>query len=169
MEVHKEVSAMRRITLAAVVLSVLLLSTQQALSHCEVPCGIYDDEMRCDMIEEHITTIEKAMKMIVSLSREADTNYNQLVRWVDNKERHAGEIQSIVSQYFMTQRVKPVTGDEAADQDVYVVRLTLLHEMLVHAMKAKQTTDTVHASRLRELLTAFRVAYFGADHEKHGH
>lgn len=35
------------------------------------------------MIEEHISTIEKSMTMIVELPQE-DTNYNQLLRWINN-------------------------------------------------------------------------------------
>ena len=37
-------------------------------SHCQIPCGIYDDPARLAMIAENITTIEKAMKSIEELS-----------------------------------------------------------------------------------------------------
>ena len=37
-------------------------------AHCQIPCGIYGDEMRFQMLEEHITTIEKSMKLIGELS-----------------------------------------------------------------------------------------------------
>ena len=75
-------------------------------AHCEIPCGIYDDEMRVKMIFEHISTIEKSIKQIMKLEKDADRNYNQLIRWVVNKEQHANELQEIVTQYFMTQRIK---------------------------------------------------------------
>ncbi len=39
-----------------------------AYSHCQIPCAI-DDHARFDMISEHITTIEKSMKMITELSK----------------------------------------------------------------------------------------------------
>jgi len=42
-----------------------------AYSHCQIPCGIYDDEARFTEIAEHITTIEKSMKEIESLSAQA--------------------------------------------------------------------------------------------------
>ncbi|MDY6953871.1 MAG: superoxide dismutase [Ni], partial [Thermodesulfobacteriota bacterium] len=41
-----------------------LFVVSYASAHCEIPCGIYDDQMRIDMIAEHITTIEKSMKQI---------------------------------------------------------------------------------------------------------
>lgn len=128
--------------------------------HCEVPCGIYDDSLRVKLMYEHISTIEKAMTQIEELSKEGTTNYNQLVRWVMNKEQHAEEIQEIVSQYFLHQRIKmKATGDRHA-YDHYVKQLTSLHEVLVYAMKAKQTTDMSYIKKLRDSVKLFENNYF---------
>ncbi len=108
-------------------------------AHCEIPCGIYDDQLRADLIAEHSTTIEKSMKKIVELSKQNPVNYNQLVRWISNKEKHADEIQHLVTQYFMTQRIKP-------DAKKYSEKLAVLHKMLIYAMKCKQSTDVAHVS-----------------------
>ncbi len=124
-----------------------------AAAHCEVPCGIYDDKLRVQLISEHITTIEKSMNQIAELGREVPVNTNQLVRWITNKEKHAGEIQHIVSQYFMTQRIKVNT-------EKYAEKLSLLHRMLVVAMKCKQTVYLDHIQRLRKLLKDFSLLYF---------
>jgi nickel superoxide dismutase len=132
-----------------------------ASAHCEIPCGIYGDAMRFDMIDENCQTVEKSMTKIISLSLEGEGNYNQLVRWVNNKEVHANNIQAIVTQYFMFQRIKPVMTDNAEDREAYKNKLVLLHKMLVHAMKCKQTTDISHVKKIRELLDSFRMAYFG--------
>ena len=123
-------------------------------AHCEVPCGIYGDETRVLTIEEHIQTIEKAMIQISELGKANPVNTNQMVRWVVTKETHAEKIQHIVSQYFMTQRVKPGQENTAAQLDV-------LHQMLVAAMKCKQTTDLKQTAELRRLLKAFEMLYFG--------
>jgi len=72
---------------AAVVAAVVLGSL--AYSHCQMPCGIYDDEARFGSMAENITTIEKAMKEIERLSAEPKPNMNQIVRWVNTKEQHA--------------------------------------------------------------------------------
>jgi len=127
-----------------------------ALAHCEIPCGIYDDQARINMILEHITTIEKSMNEIKSIEKEKTPNFNQLVRWIMNKEEHATEIQTIVSQYFLTQRIKPDTKD-------YAQKLSLLQQMLVYSMKCKQTTDLQNAAQLRNLVKQFHRLYF-ADH-----
>jgi len=132
-----------------------------AYSHCQVPCGIYDDEARFNMIAEHITTVEKSMKLIESLSAQKKPNMNQVVRWVNNKEKHADEISHIVTYYFMAQRVKlPAKGNTKAYSE-YVKKLTLLHEMLIYAMKTKQTTDLDNVEKLRSLLDEFHKVYFG--------
>jgi nickel superoxide dismutase len=132
---------------------IVSLFSINAFSHCQIPCGIYDDEMRIDMINEHIGTIEKSMNEIMQLEKEGLQNSNQLVRWIMNKEEHANEIQEIVSQYFMTQRIKPDAKD-------YSKKLGLLHEMLIYAMKCKQTTDLIHVSKLRDLVKEFQGLYF---------
>ena len=130
-----------------------------AYSHCQVPCGIYDDDARFDAIAEHITTIEKSMKQIEELTGQEPVNANQIVRWVNNKEIHADEISEIVTYYFMAQRVKlPPAGDRKAHGE-YVKKLTLLHEMLVYSMKAKQTTDLANVEKLKVALEKFHQAY----------
>jgi len=144
------------------VLSLLaLVSGQWLYSHCQVPCGIYDDPMRIKMMEEHITTIEKAMKEIASLSKENPVNYNQVARWVMNKDLHADELSDIVTYYFMAQRVKPVPKTETKDYEAYRDKLELLHQLLTTAMKAKQTIDLSNIDALRDLLKKFETAYFG--------
>lgn len=151
----------------AVLISTLFLFIAPAVwSHCEIPCGIYGDKSRIDILYEHVTTVEKSMKQIEALQAESKINYNQLVRWVNNKEEHANEIQEIVTQYFMTQRVKP-KGDGDAARTTYVKQLTALHGMLVLAMKAKQTTDTAHCTALRKHIDSFSASYFSAEDLKH--
>lgn len=141
----------------------LIAGTVSLQAHCQVPCGIYDDPMRVQMIAEHITTIEKAMKQIKALSSDKVPNYNQIVRWVVNKEKHAEELSDIVTYYFMAQRLKPADQGEARKK--YLHQLELLHRMLVHAMKAKQTVDLKEVEELRGLLKKFKQSYFTHHHE----
>lgn len=148
--------------------AVLILAlANKGYSHCEIPCGIYNDQLRSDLIAEHITTIEKSMQQIVKLSAKSPVDYNQLVRWVDNKEAHANELQHIVTQYFMTQRIKLVEG--TGNKGKYNEQVGLLHELLVHSMKAKQSTDQGVIKKLRQSLDAFNASYFGKDYKRHTH
>ena len=116
------------------------------------------------MIEEHIKTIEKSVNEIVRLSEEGDKNFNQIVRWIMNKENHADELSNIVTYYFMTQRLKLVDIKDSKAYKEYVNKLTLLHEMLIYSMKAKQTTDLANVEKLMSLLDSFKNAYFEHKH-----
>jgi len=146
---------MKKICLQILVgFSFLFIFTITASAHCEIPCGIYDDGMRINMISEHIATIEKSMNQIMKIEKEEHHNSNQLIRWVMNKERHADELQEIVTQYFMTQRIK-------LDTKEYEKKLTLLHQMLIYSMKCKQTTDLSYIYKLRNLVKDFQALYFG--------
>jgi nickel superoxide dismutase len=139
---------------ATAVLAFLFLFSAGLYAHCEIPCGIYDDEMRVEMISEHIRTIEKSMTSINELEKAGLSHHsNQLVRWIMNKEEHANQLQEIVAQYFMTQRIK-------FDTKEYEKKLNVLHHMLVYAMKCKQTTDMENVEALKKLVEEFRALYF---------
>jgi nickel superoxide dismutase len=127
--------------------------------HCQVPCGIFDDEARFQMLAEHITTIEKATKEIVALSGQSPVNYNQVVRWVMNKEKHAEEFSEIISYYFLAQRLKPAAADQEG-RGAYLEQLELCHRLIVSAMKAKQAVDLAQVQALRDLLAKLRNSYF---------
>jgi len=146
--------------LAITAIALVSLTASKALAHCQIPCGIYDDAARFSLMEEHITTIEKAMNTILELSAEMKPNYNQLVRWVQNKDHHADELSEIVTHYFMAQRIKPTEQEGAEAREKYLAQITSLHQMLVYSMKAKQTTDLENIGKLRTLLEAFRTSYF---------
>ncbi|HOT29333.1 MAG TPA: superoxide dismutase [Ni] [Candidatus Ozemobacteraceae bacterium] len=135
------------------IFSFALASGAPVSAHCQIPCGIYDDELRMNLIEEHIGTIEKSMNLVIELGKAKETDYNQIVRWVNNKDQHADELSEIVTYYFMTQRVKP-------EDKQYDKRIAILHQMLIAAMKCKQTTDLKNVENLRTLAKEFRALYF---------
>jgi len=150
----------------------LVLSTTvvNANPHCEIPCGIYEDSLRISIIKEHITTIEKSMNQVNELSAEPAANINQLVRWVNNKESHAEEIQQIVSQYFLHQRVKIADVKDLMAVQKYQAQLSSLHEVLVYAMKSKQTSDLQFIEKMRASVSKFEKSYFAkADDHDHSH
>lgn len=133
-----------------------LLISGTAGAHCEIPCGIYDDEARVKTMLEHLATIEKSMNEIMKIEKESQHNANQLVRWVGNKEHHADELQEIVAQYWLTQRIKPDAKD-------YDKKLQALHQLLLSAMKCKQTTDLANVEKGRQLVKEFESLYFAKE------
>jgi nickel superoxide dismutase len=154
---------MRRSRFALIVF--LCISTVAfAFAHCEIPCGIYGDSLRFAMIREHVETIEKSMREIKSIGGERKPDYHQLVRWINNKEYHAELLQDIISQYFLHQRIHPVTEGEPGREN-YLIKIELMHRILVSAMKCKQGTDPADARRILDHLDLFEKMYW----EEHGH
>ncbi len=135
-----------------IVLMFLAFGSINLAAHCEIPCGIYEDSVRINLIREHITTMEKSMNQIKKLENADAVEYNQLVRWIMNKEDHALKLQNVVTQYFMTQRIKP--GAENYDK-----KLSTLHKLLIYSMKGKQTTDLKNIKMLRSLADQFEALY----------
>jgi len=161
----------KTLSLSVVILSLIVVAvfSVKTFSHCQIPCGIYDDDMRIAMLKEDILTVEKSMKSIEELSKDPAKNANQLIRWVQNKDVHADKIDEIVTQYFMTQRIKPAEESDAQAYADYTKKLVLLHNMLIASMKTKQTTDLANVEKLNALVDQFAAAYFGPDHKTHSH
>jgi len=156
---RSEMNRTKAITVGVVIIVVIGTTAWRGYSHCQIPCGIYDDKARLVAIGEHIRTIEKSMEKIDSISATGKPNHNQLIRWVNNKEFHANQISEIVTEYFMTQRIKPADPTDKRAHGQYVRMLTLLHRTLIAAMKAKQTTDLQYTKELATLLDEFTRAY----------
>ncbi|MCZ4694509.1 superoxide dismutase [Ancylomarina euxinus] len=151
--------------LALVCLMFMGFGSIKSYAHCEIPCGIYNDEARVKMMYEHIQTIEKSMKLIIELSAVEKPDYNQLIRWVNNKEEHANKLQAIATQYFMFQRVK--LSDDPVMKAKSMKQLELLHKICVYAMKAKQSTDMEMIKKLNNTVHGFDHAYFIKEEHKH--
>ncbi|KAH8064112.1 nickel-containing superoxide dismutase [Aureococcus anophagefferens] len=80
-------------------------------AHCQVPCGIFDDPAFVAEIRQHTSTIKKAMAQITALSSEATPlAFNQMTRWVNNKESHAEKIITAVSEYSLCQPPSGAAG-----------------------------------------------------------
>ena len=137
------------VILALVTFAVL---PQLAAAHCQVPCGIYDDAARFDRMYEDAATIEKAMVQMQDLAGKNDAqSANQLTRWIITKETHASNIISTVSEYFLTQKVKPVAADDEGHA-AFLLKLEDHHRVMNAAMKAKQKSDPEVVGALRAAL-----------------
>ena len=137
-------------------------------AHCQVPCGIYDDAVRIIQIREHVTTIEKAMNQIDQLTNDESSaqNMNQLIRCINTKEEHATFIQSIIADYFLAQRIKHKKNNEPGRQQ-YVDQTLLLQQIIVAAMKSKQSIDKSGPESVSILLNQFVELYFDEHGKNH--
>lgn len=133
---------------------------QSASAHCQVPCGIYGDELKFGELEQHVATIAKASAQIVEISAKDSLtahDQQQLIRWTMNKESHAQKIIDEAANYFLAQRIKP-------DAAHYAEKLEVLHHIIVFSMKSKQGAGPDAPKTLGEKIAAFKALYLD-----HGH
>ncbi|NIB43655.1 superoxide dismutase [Pseudomaricurvus alkylphenolicus] len=130
-----------------------VMASTTTIAHCQIPCGIYDDNLRVKLMLEDATTVIKATDEIAKLAGKTDAqSSNQMVRWVMNKEQHAQNVIESISDYFLTQRVKTKQKD-------YAERLQKHHAVIVAAMKAKQNADDKYALALHKAIKAIEGYY----------
>jgi len=155
---------MRRATLTFTLLATCLLAgSGDALAHCQVPCGIYDDGARIIQMREDALTIRKAMtEMRRQHAAGTLEGFNQAARWVTVKEVHAHRIQEVASEYFLTQRVKATPAGESGHA-TYLAQLQGFHAVLVAAMKCKQQVDPVACDALDTAIDAVAPWYASTD------
>jgi len=130
--------------------------------HCQVPCGIYTDQLRFEMMLEDTKTIAKSIAQIGELTGKmkngelSPQTINQATRWVTTKEDHASHIQEVIAQYFLAQRIK-------TDNAEYTNQLITAHKVIVAAMKAKQAAEPATADALKKSILDLYRAYEGKE------
>ena len=131
-----------------------------ASAHCQVPCGIFNDELKFSELEQHVETIAKAARLMNEISAKDDSvayDQQQFVRWTKTKEEHAQKIIDEAANYFLAQRIK-------TDADHYAEKIELLHHNMVKAMKTKQSTEAEASKVLLEKIEAFEKLYLDHKH-----
>jgi nickel superoxide dismutase len=133
-----------------------------AVLHCQVPCGIYTDQLRFEAMLEDTKTIAKSVAQIGELTNKMQNGeldpmtINQANRWVSTKEDHASHIQEVIAQYFLAQRIKSDNAD-------YTNQLVTAHKVIVAAMKTKQAADPATADSLKAAILDLYRAYEGKE------
>ena len=146
------------------VLSSFARATEPATAalHCQVPCGIYGDQLRFESMLEDTKTVAKSIAQIGELTTKMQNGeldpmtLNQVSRWVSTKEDHASHIQEVIAQYFLAQRIK-------SDNAEYTNQLITAHKVIVAAMKTKQAADPATAEALKKSILDLYRAYEGKE------
>ena len=114
---------------------ILALSCQSELiAHCQMPCGIYHDEMVFDQIDQFVETTVKAISVMEDNPFSTVQERNAFVRWVMQKDKGADDVAHIITAYFLQQKIKP--GEEDTTK-----RVVSAHLMLFYLVQIKQTVD----------------------------
>ena len=130
--------------------------------HCQVPCGIYTDQLRFEQMLEDTKTIAKSIASVETIAQamkngdHSPTNFNQMTRWINTKEDHASKIQKTIADYFLTQRIKESNQD-------YTSQLITAHKVMVAAMKCKQDANPATAEALKKAIFDLYRAYEGKE------
>lgn len=133
----------------------LILTSSISEAHCQIPCGIYEDEIKFSKLDEHIETIAKSSDQIRQISSNKPLepqNLQQIIRWTTNKETHAQKVIDEVANYFLAQRIKPDSGH-------YEKKLELLHQIILLSMKSKQNVESDSVKVLAYKLSQFKEIY----------
>eukprot|EP00440_Ansanella_granifera_P002287 gb/GFBE01002480.1/.p1 GENE.gb/GFBE01002480.1/~~gb/GFBE01002480.1/.p1 ORF type:complete len:158 (+),score=63.67 gb/GFBE01002480.1/:1-474(+) len=128
----------------------------QTRFHCQVPCGIFTDELRVKSMMEDAQTIRKAVVQAAELHKAGSLqDTHQMVRWIHTKEEHAAKIMTTTAEYFLAQKVKKA---ELSEGD-YLKQLALHHDVMVAAMKSKQSSELGPVDTLDKALEALAPIY----------
>lgn len=120
--------------LLIIVLGFVCLLQGTLSAHCQMPCGVYHDEMVFSEIDQYIETMFKGMTVINANEFKTVQDHNEFVRWVIEKDRESNRIAEVISIYFLQQKIKP--GEEDTTK-----RLVSAHNLLFLLVKIKQTAD----------------------------
>lgn len=137
-----------------------LFTSASLFAHCQIPCGIYDDELVFSQLEQDVETIGKSGKMIRELSAKGPLSaqdHQQLVRWTTNKDAHAQKIIDATANYFLAQRIKP-------DADNYAEKVKLLQLVILYSMNTKQSVENEPVDSLAKALSDFKKLYLDHSH-----
>jgi len=103
-------------------------------AHCQMPCGIYHDEIAFDQIDQYIETMYKAISEINENKEQTPKDRTQLIRWVYQKEIQTDEAGALICTYFLQQKIKP-------DADDTTKKLICAHKLLFLLVQIKQNCD----------------------------
>lgn len=144
---------MPRLTAQFALLLALLISALNTQAHCQIPCGIYDDPATFKLLKQDVETLSKSVNELIDHSDDKGIQaVNQQIRWVMNKEKYADQIIFTMTDYFLTQRIKPSNKH-------YQAQLEAAHTIILLAVTTKQTVDKEVVKKLNDAVDAFEKAY----------
>lgn len=103
-------------------------------AHCQMPCGIYHDDMVYDQIDQYVETMHKAISELGMIKFDNLHDQNQFVRWIMQKEKMSNETADLILTYFLQQKIKPGESDTAE-------KLESAHKLLFLIVAIKQDAD----------------------------
>jgi nickel superoxide dismutase len=127
-------------------------------AHCQMPCGIYHDDMIYDQIDQFVETVYKGISVMNDSKFSTVKEKNEFVRWVMQKEKACNEAAELILRYFLQQKIKP-------DEDDTVKRLVSAHKLLFMLMTIKQNTDLEFIKQFNAEWEKFKLMFHREGYE----
>lgn len=148
---------LKKIIGTALLSCTLLLQTDLS-AHCQMPCGIYHDDMVYDQIDQVVQTVYKAMSMLNELKFDTVQDRATFVRWVMQKEKECDDAAHLITVYFLQQKIKPGDPDS-------VKKLVCAHKLLCCLVAMKQNTDVKFVMQFNEDWEKFKLMFHREGYE----
>jgi nickel superoxide dismutase len=129
------------------------LCLQGGLSaHCQMPCGIYHDDMIFDQIDQYVETMYKGMTMLTNSKFETPKERTEFVRWVMTKDSSSNDVSELLTTYFLQQKIKP-------DEEDTTKKLISAHKLLFLVVQIKQNTDRALIEKFNDEWEKFKLMF----------
>lgn len=115
-------------------IAAFICHTGSLSAHCQMPCGIYHDEMVFNQIDQYIETMYKGITELKNSKFSNPLERNNFIRWVSLKDSASDEMANLITEYFLQQKIKPGEPDTTK-------RLVSAHKMLFELTAIKQNVD----------------------------
>ncbi len=103
-------------------------------AHCQMPCGIYHDDMVFDQVDQYVETMYKACSILNNNKFASVHDHLEFTRWVINTEEMSNDTAELFLKYFLQQKIKP--GESDTPQ-----KLNSIHKLLFLIVQIKQNCD----------------------------
>lgn len=127
-------------------------------AHCQMPCGIYHDDMVYDQIDQMVETVYKGISVMNDSKFSTSREKNEFVRWVMQKDKCCNEAAELISGYFLQQKIKP-------DEDDTVKRLVSAHKLLFMLTAIKQNSDLDFVKQFNAEWEKFKLMFHREGYE----
>lgn len=121
-------------------------------AHCQMPCGIYHDDMVFDQVDQYIETMVKGITVMQESPFATTRERNEFIRWVMTKDHQSDEIAQLITAYFLQQKIKP----DESDSDK---RLKAAHKLLFLIVQIKQNVDIAIVKQFYEVWEEFKLMF----------
>lgn len=129
-----------------------VFAVNSLFAHCQMPCGIYHDDMVFDQIDQYVETMVKAVTVLEDNKFSTLSERNEAIRWVMEKESESNNVAELITCFFLQQKIKPGESDTAK-------RVLSAHKLLFFLVKIKQTVDISVVSDFYEEWEKFKLMF----------